>query len=57
MPSASRPPFLGVNAGVLGPSTDPSSELWVLHPSTRHASARVNVFMRSLKNAFPGEWL
>ncbi len=40
-----------------GPSTDPSTELWVLHPSTRHASARVKVFMRFLKDAFPGEWL
>ena len=40
-----------------GPSTDPSTELWVLHPSTRHASARVKLFMRFLKDAFPGEWL
>ena len=40
-----------------GPSTDPATELWVLHPSTRHASARVQVFMRFLKEAFPEEWL
>ncbi len=40
-----------------GPSTDPSTELWVLHPSTRYASTRVKVFMRFLKDAFPGEWL
>ncbi len=35
----------------------PSTELWVLHPSTRYASTRVKVFMRFLKDAFPGEWV
>ena len=40
-----------------GLSSDRTSELWVLHASTRYASARVKVFTQFLVAAFPGEWL
>jgi DNA-binding transcriptional LysR family regulator len=40
-----------------GPSSDRPTELWVLHTSTRFASAKVKAFIHFLEAAFPEEWL
>ncbi len=36
-----------------GPSSDQPSELWVLHPSKRLASAKIKAFMQFLEEKFP----
>jgi DNA-binding transcriptional LysR family regulator len=40
-----------------GLSSDRPSELWVLHPSKRLASAKIKAFMQFLEAHFPGEWI
>lgn len=40
-----------------GPAPGPPVEVWVLHASRRHASARVRAFSQFLRDAFPGRWL
>jgi DNA-binding transcriptional LysR family regulator len=40
-----------------GPSSDRSSELWVLHASRRLASAKIRAFIQFLEASFPNEWV
>jgi DNA-binding transcriptional LysR family regulator len=40
-----------------GPSSDRPSELWILHPSRRLASAKIKAFMQFVDAKFPDEWL
>ncbi len=40
-----------------GLSSDRPSELWVLHPSKRLASAKIKAFVQFLEAHFPGEWI